>query len=60
MAQQNYYKANLRDLSFLLFEQFHLEDLLNKAPFAENWGRDEVLAVLGGAPTAGSRSISGR
>ena len=27
MAQQNYYKSNLRDLSFLLFEQFHLEDL---------------------------------
>ena len=24
MAQQNYYKANLRDLSFLLFEQFKL------------------------------------
>ena len=30
MAQQNYYKANLRDLSFLLFEQFHLEQLLEK------------------------------
>ncbi|MEO6776998.1 MAG: acyl-CoA dehydrogenase [Kofleriaceae bacterium] len=45
MAQQNYYKSNLRDLSFLLFEQFHLEDLLGKAPYA-NWGKDEVLAVL--------------
>ena len=45
MAQQNYYKANLRDLSFLLFEQFHLEDLLGKAPYA-NWGKDEVVAVL--------------
>jgi alkylation response protein AidB-like acyl-CoA dehydrogenase len=42
---QNYYKANLRDLQFLLFEQFHLEELLGKAPFP-NWGRDEVLAVL--------------
>jgi len=45
MAQQNFYKANLRDLSFLLFEQFHMEDLLNKEPYA-NWGKDEVLAVL--------------
>jgi alkylation response protein AidB-like acyl-CoA dehydrogenase len=45
MAQQNYYKANLRDLSFLLFEQFHLEDLLGKEPYA-NWGKDEVTAVL--------------
>jgi len=45
MANQNYYKANLRDLSFLLFEQFHLEDLLNAAPFAA-WGKDEVTTVL--------------
>jgi hypothetical protein len=45
MAQQNYYKANLRDLSFLLFEQFKLDELLGKEPFA-NWGKDEVLAVL--------------
>jgi hypothetical protein len=45
MSQQNYYKANLRDLSFLLFEQFHLDELLGKAPYA-NWGKDEVLAVL--------------
>ena len=44
-AQQNYYKANLRDLSFLLFEQFHLEELLGKEPYA-NWGKDEVLTVL--------------
>ncbi len=45
MAQQNFYKANLRDLSFLLFEQFHIEDLLSKEPYAD-WGKDEVLAVL--------------
>ncbi len=45
MANQNYYKANLRDLSFLLFEQFHLEELLGKEPYA-NWGKDEVNAVL--------------
>lgn len=45
MAQQNYYKANLRDLSFLLFEQFHLEEIIGHGPYA-NWGKDEVLAVL--------------
>ncbi|MBX3159284.1 MAG: acyl-CoA dehydrogenase [Deltaproteobacteria bacterium] len=45
MSNQNYYKANLRDLSFLLFEQFKLDELLGKAPYA-NWGKDEVLAVL--------------
>jgi len=45
MANQNYYKANLRDLSFLLFEQFHLEELLNAEPFSA-WGKDEVTAVL--------------
>ena len=28
MSFQNYYKANLRDLTFLLFEQFGLADLL--------------------------------
>ncbi|HTL33726.1 MAG TPA: acyl-CoA dehydrogenase [Kofleriaceae bacterium] len=44
-SQQNYYKANLRDLSFLLFEQFHLDDLVGKEPYA-NWGKDEVLAVI--------------
>ena len=45
MSNQNYYKANLRDLTFLLFEQFQLGDLLGKPPYA-NWGRDEVVAVL--------------
>jgi len=45
MSTQNYYKANLRDLSFLLFEQFKLEELLGKEPYA-NWGKDEVVAVL--------------
>ena len=45
MAHQNSYKANLRDVTFLLFEQFHLEDLLGKAPYA-NWGKEEVVAVL--------------
>ncbi|CAN5875049.1 acyl-CoA dehydrogenase C-terminal domain-containing protein [soil metagenome] len=45
MANQNYYKANLRDLSFLLFEQFKLDELLGKEPYA-NWGKEEVSAVL--------------
>ncbi|HMG55783.1 MAG TPA: acyl-CoA dehydrogenase, partial [Kofleriaceae bacterium] len=45
MAYPNQYKSNLRDLSFLLFEQFKLQDLLGKPPYA-NWGKDEVVAVL--------------
>ena len=43
----NWYKAALRELHFLLFEQFHLEDLLGKAPFAA-WGRDECVSTLAG------------
>jgi alkylation response protein AidB-like acyl-CoA dehydrogenase len=45
MPHPNQYKSNLRDLSFLLFEQFGLEELLGKEPYA-NWGKDEVVAVL--------------
>jgi alkylation response protein AidB-like acyl-CoA dehydrogenase len=45
MSNQNYYRANLRDLKFLLFEQFKLDELLGKPPFA-NWGKDEALAVI--------------
>src|SRR5678815_5287286 len=45
MPHPNQYKSNLRDLTFLLFEQFKLGDLLGKAPYA-NWGKEEVLAVL--------------
>jgi hypothetical protein len=45
MSYQNYYKANLRDLTFLLFEQFKLDELLGQPPYA-NWGKDEVVAVL--------------
>src|SRR5215468_10726972 len=45
MPHPNQYKSNLRDLSFLLFEQFKLQELLGKAPYA-NWGKDEVHAVL--------------
>ena len=45
MPHPNQYKSNLRDLSFLLFEQFGLEELLGKEPYA-HWGKDEVVAVL--------------
>jgi alkylation response protein AidB-like acyl-CoA dehydrogenase len=45
MSYPNQYKSNLRDLSFLLFEQFKLDELLGKPPYA-NWGKDEVVAVL--------------
>jgi alkylation response protein AidB-like acyl-CoA dehydrogenase len=37
----NRYKADLRELFFLAFEQFGLTDLLGKAPF-EAWGEEEV------------------
>lgn len=42
---QNWYKADLRELRFLLFEQFGMNDLLGQAPYAE-WGPDEVSMVL--------------
>src|SRR3954468_23966532 len=45
MPHPNQYKSNLRDLSFLLFEQFKLDELLGKAPYA-NWGKEEVVAVI--------------
>jgi alkylation response protein AidB-like acyl-CoA dehydrogenase len=41
----NRYKADLREINFLLFEQFKLGELLGKAPF-ENWGEDEVRTSL--------------
>ena len=42
---QNRYKADLRELRFLLFEQFKLGEVLGQAPF-EAWGPDEVSMVL--------------
>ena len=46
MSQQiNRYKADVRDISFLLFEQFNLQGMLGNGPFA-NWGKEEVLAVM--------------
>jgi alkylation response protein AidB-like acyl-CoA dehydrogenase len=41
----NRYKADLRELNFLLFEQFRLGELLGKAPF-EAWGPDECKSTL--------------
>ncbi len=41
----NRYKAALRELHFLLFEQFHVEKLLGKPPFAA-WGPDECVSTL--------------
>ncbi len=41
----NRFKADLREFSFLLFEQFKLDQLLGKAPF-ESWGPDEVKSSL--------------
>jgi alkylation response protein AidB-like acyl-CoA dehydrogenase len=41
----NRYKAALRELHFLLFEQFHIEELLGKPPFAA-WGREECVSTL--------------
>src|SRR5579864_9133391 len=41
----NRYKADLREMNFLLFEQNKLGELLGKAPF-EAWGEDEVRSSL--------------
>jgi len=42
---QNRYKADLRELQFLAFEQFGLADLLGQEPYG-NWGTEEVKMVL--------------
>jgi alkylation response protein AidB-like acyl-CoA dehydrogenase len=41
----NRYKADLREIEFVLFEQLKLQELLGKPPF-ENWGLEEVELVL--------------
>jgi len=43
---QNWYKLDLRDFRFVLFELLGLEDVLGKEPYAA-WGKDEVDMVLG-------------
>ncbi|HWE25394.1 MAG TPA: acyl-CoA dehydrogenase [Myxococcales bacterium] len=50
MTQQmvvNRYKADLREMFFLLFEQFGLESLLGRPPF-EGWGAEEVRSTISG------------
>ena len=42
----NRYRCDLRDMRFLLFEQFGLDDLLGKAPY-NDWSRDDAIAILG-------------
>lgn len=41
----NRYKADLREIHFLLFEQFKLGELLGKGPF-EAWGEEEVRTSI--------------
>jgi alkylation response protein AidB-like acyl-CoA dehydrogenase len=41
----NWYKADLRDIYFLLFEQFQVQNLLGKGTFA-NWERDDVEMII--------------
>ena len=42
---QNRYKADLREIQFVLFEQFGLGDLLGREPY-QDWGEDEVRLTL--------------
>lgn len=44
-AHQNRYRADLREMKFLLFDQFQLGELLEKPPF-EAWGVNEASMVL--------------
>ena len=41
----NRYKADLRELEFVLFEQFRYQELLGKPPY-DAWGKDEIVQVL--------------
>ncbi len=43
----NRYRCDLRDIRFLLFEQFGLGELLGRAPYGD-WARDDVDAILDG------------
>ena len=42
----NRYRADLREMQFVLLEQFGFLSVAGKAPF-EGWGADEAKAVLG-------------
>jgi 3-(methylthio)propanoyl-CoA dehydrogenase len=41
----NWYRADLRELQFVLFEQFRFGEIAGRPPF-EGWGPDEAKAVL--------------
>src|SRR5262245_41027292 len=41
----NRYKADLREINFLLFEQFKLGEVLGRAPYGD-WGEDEVRTAI--------------
>ena len=41
----NRYRTDLRELRFVLFEQFKLGEILGQGQF-KDWGEEEVLAVL--------------
>ena len=42
---QNWFKVNLRDYHFLLFEQFRIGEILGRAPY-EGWSEDEVRTAI--------------
>ncbi len=44
-SAQNRFKAQLREIKFVLFEHLKFQDILGTAPFAA-WGQDEVDMVL--------------
>ena len=44
-APLNRYKADLREVQFLLFEQFRFDLVLGKAPY-ENWDKETCEAVI--------------
>ena len=43
----NRYRCDLRDIRFLLFEQFGLGDLLGRPPYAD-WAQGDIDAILDG------------
>ena len=55
----NRYKADLREFTFLLFEQFELDELLGKAPF-DAWGEDECKTTLDRVLPLGARGHRAR
>ncbi len=54
----NRYKTDLRELNFVLFEQFKLAELLSKEPFA-NWDEDSVKMVINEVARFGREVMTG-